>query len=183
MTSGTEQQERDLAAPTAGSTTARLLPDISVLRQLSEPWDALATSVSAAYCSPRWVLPWWDHARSRGAELRAVAVHEEAELVGLAPFSVVRSAAGVTTAHVLGSAGAAFCEPLARPDRQQSVAAAGVDCLGGGRGGADVLSLSRMPGTSPWPQLLQQAWPGPPPALFTVASEPAPFVDFPAAGY
>jgi hypothetical protein len=45
--------------------------DVQAYRQA---WDELAVVTRRPYCSPAWVLSWWQHVRPPQAALRTVAV-------------------------------------------------------------------------------------------------------------
>lgn len=146
-------------------------------------WDALAVSSSRPYGAPGWVLPWWDHLRPEGSRLRPITVRDGSDVIGVLPLCVSRDRRGVVTGHLLGHDSSSYSEPLASPHREQEVASALTRCLSTAGQQLDVLALTGIPQDSPWPRLLQQAWPGPRPHLSLVSTMPAPFADLPAGGF
>lgn len=155
----------------------------SVLGEESTSWDALAVASSRPYCAPGWVLPWWDHLRPEGSTLRSVTVRQGSELIGHMPLCLSKDRWGIVTGHVLGHDTASYSEPLALAGRQRQVAAAVASLLSGRGERIDVLSLTGIPHDSPWPQFLQETWPGPRPKLSLVSTMQAPFVDVPPGGF
>jgi CelD/BcsL family acetyltransferase involved in cellulose biosynthesis len=176
--------------PTASQMTAtdsRINTSItehrSALQETSLSWDALAVASSRPYCAPGWMLSWWDHVRPAGSTLRALAVREGTELIGLLPLCLSRDKRGIVTGHLLGHDTSSYSEPLAFEGRQRQVAAAIASSLSAPGIGPDVLSLTGIPHKSPWPRLLQETWPGPRPRLSLVSTMQAPFTDLPSSGF
>lgn len=90
-----------------GLYAVRTVSDADELARLAPVWDALAGGVP--FRGPTWLLTWWRHfgptlaAKSRGAELFALAVEDDGRLVGLAPWYVERSRVGGNVVRPLGS--------------------------------------------------------------------------------
>jgi CelD/BcsL family acetyltransferase involved in cellulose biosynthesis len=168
------------ARTAAPGLRTRVLTDMAALEHERSNWDALAGAASRPYCAPGWALPWWRHVRPSGSRLSAVAVHQGAELVGLAPLYLGRTTSGLTTCRVLADGAGSYCEPLAAAHLRLDVAGALATALDDHA--VDVLSLSAVPVDSPWPQLLQEVWPGCRPHLSRVSAMGSPYVDLRSGG-
>lgn len=166
----------------AGLTT-EIITDAAALAGEWAAWDALAVRAGRPYCAPGWAMSWWEAARPAGAELRAIAVREHGELVGMAPFVLTRDRFGITTWRILADLSASYAEPVCDPDRRAEVAAAIGRALRQADRPVDVLSLTKVPSDGGWAALLRERWPGRRPVLAPVRTSEAPCVDLPAGGY
>ncbi len=137
-----------------------LISDISTLEALIPEWDALAVSNKRPTCSPAWMLGWLRHLAPAGACARVVAVRDEQELIGLAPFFVQEGLRGRTDYRMMGES-LPRTAPLACPGREWEVAQAIGAALAEAIPRADVLALENGPVASPWPTALRDTWPGP----------------------
>jgi len=137
-----------------------LISDLSTLEALIPEWDALAVSNKRPTCSPAWMLGWLRHLAPPGACARVVAVRDEQELIGLAPFFVQVGQRGRTDYRMMGES-LPRTSPLARPGREWEVAQAIGATLAEAVPRPDVLALENGPVASPWPVALRDTWPGP----------------------
>jgi CelD/BcsL family acetyltransferase involved in cellulose biosynthesis len=137
---------------------AEIVRDGSALERLSEDWDALALAAGRPYCTPAWMLAWWKHAAPAGAELRAVVVSEDGEVVAIAPFFADRRR-GLSRWRLLGSGTSPRREPLARPGLEEEAAASFVRVMAEDDLAPDLVVLEGVPASSPWPALLAASWP------------------------
>jgi CelD/BcsL family acetyltransferase involved in cellulose biosynthesis len=153
---------------------AEVIRDAEPFKALAGEWDALAVAAAHPCCAPGWLLPWWRNAAPPGARLHTVAVREGSNLVGLAPFFVGESRAGPTLL-ALGAGSTTRVEPIAAAGRERDVAAAVAPALA--QADASLLQLAGIPVTSPWPELLAQAWPGGEAWLYEDERMPAPVVN------
>ncbi len=136
-----------------------LITDLSTLEALTPEWDALAVSNKRPTCSPAWMLGWLRHLAPAGACARVVAVRDEQELIGLAPFFVQEELRGRTDYRMMGES-LPRTAPLACPGREWEVAQAIGATLTEAIPRADVLALENGPVASPWPAALRDTWPG-----------------------
>jgi CelD/BcsL family acetyltransferase involved in cellulose biosynthesis len=141
-------------------TDVVLIEEIAELERYREPWDRLAVALGQPYCSPAWMLPWWRHAVTGTAELRAVVVRDGSELVGLAPYFVQIGRAGLAEYRVLGAGGAHRIGPLAQLGREAEVAEAIARTLARATPRPSSFLLEGTDAASPWPALIRAAWPG-----------------------
>jgi len=105
------------------------------------------------------MLAFWRHRAAPGAQLRVVAVHEQGELVGIAPFVAEPKGGGRTDLRMLGGA-MPRTGPLARRGREWEAAAAVAGALADVRPRADVVALESGPVATHWPVALSERWPG-----------------------
>jgi CelD/BcsL family acetyltransferase involved in cellulose biosynthesis len=146
-------------------------------------WDELAVAVSKPYCSPAWMMSWWEHVRPPRAMLRITAVFDGEELVGIAPFFADRGPGGVNRYRLLGAGTCAPLDVLARPGMEETVATMVARRVAEADPFPDVIMLEGVPGGSPWPGLFRDAWPGDGSlSLSRQFSQPAPFVEL-SGGY
>lgn len=147
--------------------TVRVLRSDSELRDVVEPWTALADAAGARHnMQPFWCLPWWSHIES--GELHVVVVESGGQLTALAPLYRKRRA-GVDTLRFIGTQILGVSEVLVSPDhasagdelweyllglprcvldlRQQRLGSPGIDAL-------------RRNESSPWRAELGPASPG-----------------------
>ncbi|WP_127501041.1 GNAT family N-acetyltransferase [Actinoplanes solisilvae] len=160
-----------------------VLTDVAELAGLRAEWDALAVAAGRPYSAPGWALPWWSAARPPGAELRAIAVWDENELVGMAACYVTRDRFGIATWRLLADVTSSFVEPVAAAGRKVEVAAAIARAMRGADPAVDVLSMSAVPRAGGWASLARQRWAGPRPVLAAVSETRAPFVDLPGGDF
>ena len=154
-----------------------LIEDEAELAALAAPWDALAVAASRPYCAPAWMLAWWRHARPQGAGLRAVAVHEGAELIGIAPFWALDAGARYSDYEILGARLCAPTGPLAAAGREDEVGEAIADALASARPKPSQVLLEDLVSPAGFGERLAAAWPrrrpwalvSPPDPLRTIA--------------
>lgn len=132
---------------------AELIQDVEPPEELSGEWDRLAVAAARPFASPGWLLPWWRSAAPPGARLHTVAVREAGKLVGLAPFFVAEG-----SLLTLGAGSTTRVEPVTLPGRENDVAKVTAPALA--EAGASLLQFAGIPASSPWPELLREAWPG-----------------------
>ena len=153
--------------------SARLVDDPQRLESLEQPWDDLATRLAAPYCSPVWMLAWWQHMAGPRCVPRVVVVRDGEDVVGVAPFFAVRDL-GIARYRLLAADVSFPVEPLAAPGYERSVGTSIVDALMRIDPRPDLLSLDGTPATTPWAELLADAWSGGAPRIHRVRSLPAP---------
>jgi CelD/BcsL family acetyltransferase involved in cellulose biosynthesis len=135
-----------------------LIVDETDLVALAPAWDALAVANRQPLAGPAWMLGAWRHLRPAGAELRAVAVREDGDLVAIAPFFAERRRGGRIDYRLLGGA-MPRTGPLARPGCAWEAAAAVGAALAAADPRPDVVALEAGPHASPWPLALRERWP------------------------
>ena len=151
-----------------------LVTDESRLAELAPAWDELAVERGRPYSAPHWALAWWRHARPREAVLRVVALLEDGELVGIAPFAAARGPFRSAVYRLLASSASARVEPLARAGRAGELADAVGTALAAAEPHPDLLRFEGVPEAAPWPESIREAWPGRRPALVEETTEVAP---------
>lgn len=173
----------------AGSAAAAAAPQPLMLRRINvehaaqarsvwSQWDELAVLMSKPYCSPEWMMSWWEHVAPPKALLRITAVFDGDVLVGIAPFFVDRALGGVRRYRLLGADTCAPIDVLARPGMERAVAVVVARALAEADPSPDVIMLEGVPGDSPWPGLLRDAWSRRGPlSLRRQFSQAAPFVE------
>jgi CelD/BcsL family acetyltransferase involved in cellulose biosynthesis len=98
--------------------TVRVLRSDSELRDVIEPWTALADAAGARHnMQPFWCLPWWSHVES--GELHVVVVESDGHLTALAPLYRKRRA-GVDTLRFIGAMILGVSEVLVSPDHPEA---------------------------------------------------------------
>ena len=140
------------------SLDAELIVDLARLEAIAPAWDALAIECGRPLVSPAWMLAFWRHVRPPDAELHVVAVHEDGELVAIAPFFAQRKGRGRVDLRMLGRA-MPRTGPLALPGREWDAAAAVAATLARATPHADVIALESGPLASQWPDALADGWP------------------------
>jgi CelD/BcsL family acetyltransferase involved in cellulose biosynthesis len=141
--------------------TSRIIDDLPSAEKLSPEWDALASANALPMAAPAWMLAWWRHQAPEGSRLRLVAVHDNDQLVGLAPLYCDPSRHGrPTTYRMLAASFSTSVAPLAVPDRAWEVAESIGCTLADADPHPDLLALEPMPLTSPWTLALRNRWPG-----------------------
>jgi len=147
------------------------------LGSIVDQWDELAVEASEPFCSPAWMLAWWRNAAPADAALRAVAVLDGRELVGVAPMFAQRGTSGLARYALLASPMSLRAAPLARRGREQEAAAVIAEALATASPYPDIVTFAGIGQISSWPSLLQRAWPGSRrPLLFEEQTIPAPYV-------
>jgi CelD/BcsL family acetyltransferase involved in cellulose biosynthesis len=141
-------------------TEVELVEDVAALERHREDWDRLAVTLGQPYSAPAWMLAWWRHAVPGRAQLRTVVVREEGRLVGLAPFFVQLGRWGLAEYRLLGAGNSHRIGILAEPQREQEVAQAVATALAACAPRPSSVVFEGVDAGSPWPRLLQRAWPG-----------------------
>ena len=124
-----------------------------------DAWDALAQAAGRPFCTPAWMLAWWQEGRSGDARLRVVlALDADGALVGVGPF-FAQVAYGLAEYRLLGAGFTHRIGPLAQAGRERAVAAA----LAAGLAAADPPPASvvfeGIDAADPWPELVAERWP------------------------
>ena len=147
-------------------------------------WDELAVLMSKPYCSPAWMMSWWEHVAPPGSLLRITAAFDGHDLVGVAPFFADRGPGGVTRLRLLGAGTCAPLDVLARPGMERAVATVIARRLAEADPAPDVIMLEGVAGGSPWPELLRDVWPGRGSlSISRQFAQPAPFVELSGSTY
>lgn len=162
---------------------AATIDDLDALEPLLEPWDGLAVAVVRPYSAPGWGLAWWRHARPEGAALRVIAVHDDGELIGVAPLWAEGGGAGATSYRVLAGGLSAPVGPLATPGREAEVAAAFAGALADASPRPRAIVLEGARGEPDWAVALCQGWHGRPPWRHATPVVASPTVDLASADY
>jgi CelD/BcsL family acetyltransferase involved in cellulose biosynthesis len=162
--------------------TAEIVDDARRLEPLREPWDALAVVAGRPYCAPGWALAWWRHASPEAAALRAVAVRDGDELIGLAPLWTEPGLGG-SRYRVLAGRLSAPVGPLAAPGREREVAAAVARALATVSPRPWAIALEGQRGGPDWAGELTAAWPGRGPWRHATPAVVSPTVDLAPADY
>ncbi len=156
------------------TVSARLVSDLAGLEQIAAEWDVLAQINKRPLQAPAWLLGWLRHLAPKSAQPRAVAVHAEGELVGLAPFYVNSSSGGRLDYRLMGDA-LPRSSPLVRPGFERDAAIAIGEVLHQAKPRPDVIALEGEPSNSSWGCLLRDHWPGsirPPTRRYLVKDSP-----------
>lgn len=149
-----------------------------------EAWDDLAVRSGLPYCSPVWMLSWWEHAAPAEAELRVVVAARGNELLGIAPFFVHSGRGDLARYKLLGAGKSMPIEPLARQGWEGRLAPGFAQLLREAWPHPDVISFDGVPSTSPWPDMLRREWPHPSdPWMHKDVVRPAPTVDVQGKSY
>lgn len=143
----------------ASTLEAEIVVDTDRLEQLAPAWDALAVACGQPLAAPAWMLGFWRHLRPAGAELRAVAVHRDGELVAIAPFYAQRMRGGRVDLRMLTRA-LPRTGPLALPGREWEAAEPIAAALAAAAPRADVVAFESGSLASHWPLALADGWPG-----------------------
>ena len=138
--------------------TASVVTDPDGVADAVGAWDALAVAAGRPYCAPAWMLAWWRHLAPEDARLRIVLVRDGDALVGVLPLYLQSASARVAELRLLTAGFTCRVEPLADPGREAEVARSAAAALADQP--PDALVLEGLPGDSPWPRLLAEAWPG-----------------------
>lgn len=137
-----------------------LLDDLRALEGLRTDWDRLAAVCELPLMAPSVVLAWWQHRAPVGAEPRIVVVRERSELIGIAPFFVVRGQPGRIDYRLPGIDLGTRLAPLSAASREWEVAGAVAGTLAEATPRADLIALESLPSGSPWLTALRDQWPG-----------------------
>jgi len=151
----------DIAIAPDSLTTLRL-ESPEALEDHLDAWDALAAAAGRPFSTPTWLLAWWRCVAPTRARLFVVAVFDGEEMIGLAPYHLVRDTAGggLVRCRPLGVGSCARVEPLAAAGREIDVAIALTSVLAATRPAIGVMTFEGSPPQTPWPRLLADAWPG-----------------------
>ena len=147
------------------------------LRKWHGGWDALAVAAGLPYCSPDWMMSWWENAAPSGSELRVAVATDGEELVGIAPFFLKHRRGDLATYRLLGSGKSMPIEPLAKKGWEQRLSAGFARLLWEGWPRPDVITFEGISVTSHWPELFRREWPeSHEPWKYTDISRPSPIV-------
>ncbi len=137
-------------------------------------WDDLAVASGQPFSAPGWVLPWWEHVRPSGADLRVVLLVDEQRVVGLAPFFVQLSRRGRRELRLLASGYSRGADLLSsRTDRESAACIA--RALAGMHPAA--VTFEVVDAGSPWPESVRAQWPGRlRPSLLMTGRKPIPML-------
>jgi CelD/BcsL family acetyltransferase involved in cellulose biosynthesis len=177
------------SAPAAIPRPPALLSSITIddaaqAQAVWSQWDELAVLTSKPYCSPAWMMSWWEHVAPPSALLRIIAVFDGEDVVGIAPFFADRGPGGVRRYRLLGAGTCAPLDVLAQPGMERAVGTAIARRLAEADPSPDVIMLEGLPGSSPWPELLGDVWPGRGSlSIRRQFSQPAPFVELRGGTY
>ena len=160
-----------------------LIDDVQGLHELRAEWDALAVAARRPYCAPAWMLAWWNHVPGPGARLRAVAVHDGADLVALAPYWAERGPGGPMRYRALAAGTSHRVGPVARPGTEPEAARAIAATLAEASPRPALLAFETVDRRVDWCDLLAGAWPGRRPVSLLPWTEPAPTVSLEAESY
>jgi len=164
--------------------TAELVEEAAALEPWRAGWDRLALARRRPFCAPAWMLAWWRHGARPGCRLRTVVVHQDREVLGIAPFFVERTKAGLARYRILAAPWCHGAEPVATPGREREVGALFARALAGADPRPDLLEYEAVPEESPWAEILRDEWPTDrPPWLHRDRSMPAPFLTLEAASF
>jgi len=98
--------------------TVQVLRSVAELRDVIEPWTALADASGSRHnMQPFWCVPWWSHVGS--GDLHVAIVESGGQLAALAPL-YRRRRAGVDTLRFLGTEILGVSEVLVDPDRGEA---------------------------------------------------------------
>jgi CelD/BcsL family acetyltransferase involved in cellulose biosynthesis len=160
---------------------AIVVEDPESLHDHIEQWDALAVAAGRPFCSPAWMLSWWQDARSGDARLRVVLVFEQERLIGVGPFFAQVGPLGLVEMRLLA---AGFCHrigPLAVAGREPHVAAKLAQALATIRPSPASVVFEGIDAADRWPELIAAAWPRRHPRLRTDLTMDAPVIELDGA--
>ena len=162
--------------PSMTPLRAQLITEIEELERLTKPWLELAHTCSCPAALPGWQLAWWRYLAPEGALLRAVAIFEHDQLVGLAPFFV--NPGRRVDYRLLGAGMTRRMQTLARPDITTEIAREIAAALANAKPAPDLIAFEGIDDASAWPRLLAETWPGnSPPWRFVSSTQPGPTID------
>ncbi len=154
----------------------------SELESIVKRWDGLAMARKQPFSAPAWMLAWWRHVQPEGAAIRALAVSDGDELIGLAPLWVydgsARSAHYDVMAGRLGPGG-----PLAAAGREREVIPLMARALAHSKPKLTQLRFEERDGPQSWAVALAESWPRLRPRLNAAEPIPQPIVTLGEGGY
>ncbi len=160
----------------------RVVDDVESLERFASGWDALAVACRRPRSTPALTLAWYRHAQPAGALIRVMIVTDDDDVIGVAPFSVVRTGFGLSRYDV--AMPLLFgVEPLFAPGREESVASAIGSALASAVPVPDMVSLDSLPRASSVPRLVRDGWTRPQPTLVRRHFYPVPEVRFDDGGF
>lgn len=125
-----------------------------------DAWDALAQAAGRPFCTPAWMLAWWQEGRSGDARLRVVlALDEDDAPIGVGPF-FAQVAYGLAEYRLLGAGFTHRIGPLAAAGREREVAAAIAAALAAADPPPASVVFEGIDAADPWPELVADYWPG-----------------------
>jgi CelD/BcsL family acetyltransferase involved in cellulose biosynthesis len=125
------------------------------LHEYRQAWDELAVLTGRPYCSPAWLLPWWQHARPQQAVIKTVLVLDGNDLVAVAPIFADRGFGGLVRYRLMGSTRR---DLLVSAELEEEATDVVASLLGRSEPRADVLMLESVPADRRWPRLLSDSW-------------------------
>ncbi len=131
-----------------------------MLEPVLSAWDQLAVEVGAPFGSPAWSMSWWRHRAPARGRLAVATVHDEAQLIGLAPFYSVKGRLG-TDLRLLSGGFASRLGVLAKPGREAVVATAVAHTLAQSKAPFDSIHWESVDLGSPLPASLTSSFEGP----------------------
>ncbi len=160
----------------------KVITDVDSLEQFTPGWDALAVSRRRPRSAPVFTLAWYRHALPPGAQIRAVIIAEDDDVVGTAPFYVMRTRFGFYQ-YNLAVPMLFGVEPLFAIGREEEIAAAIGLALAHAEPVPDMVLLDSLPQGSLWPTSIRQGWPRPHPDMVSPHSFPWPHVQLGDGGF
>jgi CelD/BcsL family acetyltransferase involved in cellulose biosynthesis len=132
---------------------AQVIDRLEDAEALAEDWDALAQGCALPLCAPGWMLAWWRHVAPRSGLLRIIAVRDDSQLVGLAPW-FIGGTEGRRDLRFLGAQLSDRVDVLCRDGREREVA----DVFGGVlrelQPAPDLIAFEAVPASSEWTRRL-----------------------------
>lgn len=161
--------------------TVEVIQDLSRAEALAPVWDKLAVACSLPLCAPGWMLAWWKHIASPSYELRLLAVHEDSELLGLAPWFVQTKENGRVDLRFLGAQMSDRVDVLCSTGREREVAQTLREALRELQPRPNLVAFEAAPLSSGWTRRLSSGWSGRLRfARYLNSARPAPTVTLPA---
>ncbi len=151
------------------------MDDVGALEEFAPGWDALAVACRRPRSTPAFTLAWYRHALPPDARIRAIVVTDGDDVVGTAPFYVVRTKFGLCR-YELATPVLFGVEPLVAPGREEEVAATIGSTLARVEPVPDIVSVDSLPVGSPLAGLVRAGWPRPRPTLAERHSFPVPHI-------
>jgi CelD/BcsL family acetyltransferase involved in cellulose biosynthesis len=138
---------------------AELIDNLPDAHGIAPAWDELAVASSSPYCSPGWLLPWFEFVAPPQASLRVIVVFDSQDVVGVAPFYADERTRGLVRYRLLGVATSGHLDLPARPGRESEVGTALARTLAAAAPRPHAVVFEGIPIDSPWPNVILQAWP------------------------
>ncbi len=139
---------------------ARVVTDVDSLEEFAPGWDALAVTCRRPRSAPAFTLAWYRYALPPSAQIRVVVVTDGDEVVGTAPFYVVRTGFGFYQYNM--AVPVLFgVEPLFAPGREEEIASAIGLALAQAEPVPDLVFFDSLPQGSSWPAFICAGWPRP----------------------